>query len=191
MKKVNLLVVFCLLCVLVLESCSVAKMNRFAECEFEFLRISKLKASDVSIMDKVSPANLSFMNAAKVTGAFASQNVPIEIGVDLVVKNPNEKKAALNQLDYIIVVDGEQVLKGTTYNKLEIDGLSQAEMPLSFDFELFETFSGKSAKEVLDIIWDLAADTRNPKNLQIKVKPYFYFGERIVKYPGYISVMNM
>ena len=175
----------------VFQSCSLSKVMRFAECEFVFKEITKLEATGISIKDKSSVSSLSFMNAAKLAGAFAKEDMQILLDLDLLVKNPNTKEALLNRVDYIVLLDGEQILDGTTNERISVPGGGSSTLPLKFNFDLFQVLSGKSTIEVGQILWDLAADTKHPKNMKIKIKPYFTIAKQQVKYPGYISVMKL
>ena len=172
----------------ILQSCSLSKTMRFIECEFEFKKITLLEAKGISIKDKANALSLSFSEAAKLSGAMLQQNMPIKLDLDVIVKNPGEKEASLTKVDYIIFLGGKQILEGTTNQRIIIKGKQSEILSLSLNFELFQALSGKSGIDITKTIWDLSVDSKRPKNLKIKLRPYINIGNKSIKYPSYIPV---
>ena len=190
MRKIFTLKRLVIVFTLVLSSCAILKTARFAQCEFSFKDVSQLSAKGISIKGKSGLSSLSFKEAAVLGSAVTQKNVPINLDVNVLVKNPNEKEASLNKIDYIVLLDKKQILDGTTNQRIKVKGNGQAVLPLSFTFELFKAMEGKSFSEIAEVLWDVASDSDNPDHLQIKIRPYFYIGNQQIKYPGYISVMK-
>lgn len=172
-----------------LSSCVVSQTKRFAQCEFRFKNIEYLNSNGVDLIGKSSLSQLGWKDGAKLTSALAKKNVPFNMQVNLDVKNNNSGTASLIRVDWLLVVQDKEIAQGTTHEKLEVTGNGgTATLPLSISIELFEALKDEGISTVASTLWAIAKDPKNPKVMKIKLRPYFNFAGKEVKYPGYINI---
>jgi len=185
MKKIFVIVF------LFLSSCQAIQQGKmFAKCDFRLQSLQSLQVASINIQDINSITQLNMMDAAKLVGAFAQKELPLTLTANLEIKNPNLMTAALNRMDWIMLVDGKEVLTGTSNQRVEVAPEGTALMPLSVSMDLKKVFEGKGQDEIFGFGWDLSKEKEKSTRFKFKVKPYFSFAGAMIAYPGYIDITD-
>lgn len=173
-----------------LASCStIREMSALAKCEFKVNGIKDLTLVGVNIQKINSITDLSWSDAGKIAAAIFTNSFPLNFTVNLDVKNPNKTKAALNHLDWILLIDDIQMVTGNVSNRVEIapnGGVST--LPININFDLKQALKGKSYDAIKNFAFNLAGYGDGPTRITIKAKPTIMIGSKAIQYPGYISI---
>lgn len=185
------LIRFCVLTVFImLASCStIREMSALAKCEFKVNNIKDLTLVGVNIQKISSITDLSWSDAGKIAAAIFTSSFPLNFTLNLDVKNPNKTMAALNHLDWILLIDDIQMAKGMVDKRVEIapnGGVSN--LPININFDLKEALSGKSYESIKNFAFNLAGYGSGPTRITVKAKPTIMIGNKSIQYPGYISI---
>lgn len=186
-------VLMVLLVMLGLASCDVlnqvAQMANFANCKFNFDSVNQIQMLGVNLSKGMSKSDLNITQLASLTNAIISRRLPVTFNVNVGVNNPNTIAASMAKMDYILSLNGKEVIS-TTLNKsisVPANGNSVVSIPITTD--LFQLFSGESADAIVNLAFKLAGATSNPVNVGLKVKPYISINGQQLAYPDYL-VMN-
>lgn len=184
-----------LILILILTSCDVISdlggMYNLSKCEFRVAGVDNIQLSGVNISNKSSYADLSMFDVAKLTSAFASGKMPLNLNLNLEVKNPNAKSAVMNQLEWILLIDNQEMTRGTSQQRFEVAGGNQsAVMPLTMQFDLMQVLSGKSLNAVSNFTMNLMGTSDKPSRIAMQLKPTVQVGGIPVQYPGYFTVQK-
>lgn len=190
MKKRILLL---LLPVLMLSGCSildqVSQMAALSECEFRLDGVSNVRVLGIQLDNKDEVSDFSFMDVAKLTTALGSGSLPLEMALDVEVKNPNTQTAAMSRLDWQIYVDGEHMLDGVVSDRVTIPANGgKATVPFNASIDLKELLQGNSLDAVINLALNLSGHGSEPSKLKLKVKPTILVAGRSIAYPGFITV---
>lgn len=181
--------------VLFLSSCDilqqVGEMANFARCEFRLNTVENLNLAGVNVQNKNSLNDLNFVDAAKLASAYLSGNLPLTMTLNVQVKNPNPAQASLNRLDWILLIDGVEMVNGVNQNLVNVaanGGVST--LPLKIQVDLKKVLSGKSKDAVINFGLNLAGAGNRPSRMTLKAKPSLKVANQLIAYPGYITVEN-
>lgn len=180
---------------LILSSCDilqqVGEMANFAKCEFRLSTVDNLRLAGVDVQNKNSISDLNFADAARLATAFASGNMPLNMTLNVQVKNPNPAQASLNRLDWIMLIDDVEMVRGVNQQTVSVSpngGVST--LPLQISVDLREVLSGKSKDAVLNFGLNLAGAGNRPTRITLRAKPSLKVANQMLSYPGYITVEN-
>jgi LEA14-like dessication related protein len=180
---------------LVLFSCDVLQQAQelyaFSKCKFRLNTINNITVAGVNVQEIDQFSDLNFMDAAKLTAAVLQNKMPLDFILDVETKNPNNKSAALNKLDWILFIDDIEMTRGTTNQRVEIPANGGvAGLPLHINVDLFKALSGETKDAILNFGMNLAGQGDKPTRVMIKAKPTVYVGGKNINYPGYINIKN-
>jgi hypothetical protein len=181
-----------LLLVLVFSSCSVlqqtSEMKTFAKCEFRIESARNMKLAGVNVQDKTAKSQISLTDLAKIGGAIAGGTLPLTFDLNIQVKNPNPKTAAMNKLDWILIIDDIEMTRGILNQRVEIQANMVSEFPVAMSLDLMKSLSGKSGDALINFALNLAGTGSRPTRIKLKAKPTIMVGTTPIEYPGYITV---
>jgi hypothetical protein len=186
-KKLSVIIIIVI--AVVIASCTqLQQMQNMAKCEFRIKNVENIQLADISIQDKNSYQDLSILDAAKITSVIAGGTLPLNLRLNVDVKNPNSTSAAMNKLEWILMIDDIQMLNGTSNQRVEIAPNGTSTLPLDMRVNLKEVLSGESGNTLLNFAFNLADAGGAPTRITLKAKPTIMIGQFPLTYPGYINI---
>ncbi len=166
----------------------VAQIANFANCKFNFESVDQVKMLDVQLSRGMTKNDLNITQLATLTNAILKKQLPVSFNVNLNVNNPNTIPAALTKMDYILTLNGKEVVSTTLNKSINIGANSSSVVSIPIQTDLFQLFTGESVDAIVNLAFKLAGVSSNPVNVGIKVKPYISIGNQLLPYPDYISL---
>ena len=191
----NKLKISLLLLVSMLSACDVVNslsgMYNFAKCDFRLNSVDNVRLAGVNVQNVTNPSALSVMDAARITAAYATNQLPLSFNLNVEVRNPNKEKAVMNGMEWILLIDNIEMTRGNLNQRIEVMPNNQsAMMPLTLSFDLKKVLSGKSADAVTNFGMNLAGQGNKPSRIALKAKPSMLVGGISIPYPDYITIQN-
>jgi hypothetical protein len=191
MKRLFSLTLISLL--LTLSSCEVLnqlnQIQSFTKCEFRLKSVNQVKVAGVRVDNKNSWNELGFMNIAKITTALTKPEIPMDMNLNIEVKNPNNSTASMTQLEWILILDGIEMTKGFLYEKITIPANGGVNtLPLNISLDLRKALKGQSGDALLNFSKNLIGIKGKPSEVTLKVKPQMSVYGVAMEYPGYITL---
>jgi hypothetical protein len=175
-----------------LASCDVltqvAQMANFATCSFDFNSLNQIQMLGIDLSKGMTKDNLNITQGLALVNAISNRTLPVTFNVNLDVKNPNSIAASMAKMDYIISLNGKEVVSTTLNKSVNVPANSTNVVTIPISTDLFQLFSGESADAIVNLAFKLAGASSNPVNIGIKVKPYITIGNQQLAYPDYISI---
>lgn len=175
-----------------LASCDVmnqvAQMANFANCTFNFNNVSQIQMLGMNLSKGMTKENLNVTQLLSLTNAIMSKSLPVSFNVNLNVSNPNSIAASMAKMDYILTLNGKQVVSTTMNQAVNVPANSNNTVSIPVTTDLFQLFSGESADAIVNLAFKLAGASSNPVNVGLKVKPYITIGNQQLPYPDYITM---
>ena len=175
-----------------LASCDVltqvAQMANFANCKFNFNSVDQIQMLGINLSRGMTRENLNITQGLSLINAITNRSLPVTFNVNVGVDNPNSIAASMAKMDYIISLNGKEVVS-TTLNKavnVPANGSNVISIPITTD--LFQLFSGESGDAIVNLSFKLAGASSNPVNVGLKVKPYITINGQQLAYPDFISM---
>lgn len=177
---------------IVLHSCkSIGETKRFSKCQFKVNRVVQFKAADINMLNKRKIGDLKFNEGVRLGKFVAGGKLPLVITVNVDVKNPNKQTAALEGFDYILALDGKDVLAGVYDTRTEIPALTAKSVNPTFSFDLLKVVRKTDYKTIMNIVFGLLNEKHEPVNITLMVKPHVRILGKKVKYPDYIRLTEV
>lgn len=175
-----------------LASCDVltqvAQMANFANCTFNFNNVNQIQMLGVNISKGMTKESLNVSQLLALTNAIMSKSLPVTFNVNLDVRNPNSIAASMAKMDYILTLNGKQVISTTMNQAVSVPANSSNTVSIPISTDLFQLFSGESADAIVNLAFKLAGANSNPVNVGLKVKPYISINGQQLAYPDYITM---
>lgn len=182
---------FLLLVGSLLTNCrQIRELSAFSKCEFRLATVQNTTLGGVNVQNVRSISDLNLMQAGRITAAYASGSLPLNLLLNIDVRNPNAATAALNNLDWILQIEGKDIVNGTVNERISIapnGGVTT--LPIRISADLRKIMDKNTTEENINLGLGLAGqgDRPSPK-MTLKVKPSLQIGGATVRYPGYINV---
>jgi hypothetical protein len=167
----------------------VTEMKAVVNCEFKYegLRHATLAGVDVSKVTGI--IDLDAGDESTLFTALTFGKLPLDVTVDVGVRNPTQSIATMNRLEWILLIDDVEVGTGAVTDRIVLaPGGGTATVPIRFSTELLTLLSGKSGDAVITFGLNLAGTADKPSRITVKVKPTIIVGEHAIHYPGYITL---
>lgn len=175
-----------------LSSCNlltqVAQMANFANCTFDFNSINHIQMLGVNLSKGMTKDDLNATQLLNLANALMKRELPVTFNVKLDVENPNSIAAAMSKMDYIVSLNGKQVISTTMNNSINVPAKSKNTITIPVTTDLFQLFSGESADAILNLAFKLAGASSDPVKLGLQVKPYITINNQQLAYPNYITI---
>lgn len=175
-----------------LASCDVltqvAQMANFANCTFDFNSVNQIQMLGINLSKGMSRESLNITQGLALVNAITNRSLPVTFNVNLDVSNPNSIAASMAKMDYILTLNGKQVISTTMNNSVNVPAKSNSMVTIPITTDLFQLFSGESADAIVNLAFKLAGASSNPVNVGLKVKPYINIGNQQLAYPDYITL---
>ncbi len=177
---------------LAITSCSVlqqtSEIATFTKCEFRIESARNMRLAGVNIQDKHSMSDLSIMEMTKIAGVLAGGTLPLTFDLNVQVKNPNPGLAAMNKLDWILIIDDIEMTRGILNQRIEIPANTITSFPVAMSLDLMKSLNGKSGDALINFALNLAGTGSHPTRIKLKAKPTIMVGTTPIEYPGYITI---
>ena len=175
-----------------LASCDVlnqvAQMANLVNCTFDFNSVNQIQMLGVNLSKGMSKTDLNATQLLSLADAIMRKQLPVTFNVNVDVKNPNSIAAAMTKMDYILTLNGKQVVSTTMNNGINVPANSSSVVSIPITTDLFQLFSGESADAIVNLAFKLAGASSNPVNVGLKVKPYISINGQQLAYPDFISM---
>ena len=175
-----------------LASCDVlnqvAQMANFANCTFNFNNINQIQMLGINLSKGMTAESLNITQGLALVNAITNRTLPVSFNVNLNVSNPNSIAASMAKMDYILTLNGKQVVSTTMNQAINVPANSSNVVTIPITTDLFQLFSGESADAIVNLAFKLAGASSNPVNVGLKVKPYISINGQQLAYPDYITI---
>lgn len=182
------------LAVLGLSQCGiheqVQQAKAFKQVSVRLLSVDQATIAGINVLTMHQPADLGTAERALLLAAYTAGNLPLRLRANLEFRNPNTETAALNEFDYIALLDGQQVAAGHTNQRIEVPGNGGvATAPVEVQSNLRQALGEQSGESLANFALGLADRDRQPMRLTIKLKPTFITSSgRRISAPSYSTV---
>jgi hypothetical protein len=172
-------------------STQIKEAKTFAKCEFRLRSVTDLHLADINIQKVKSVSDLSLKKAAQLMAALkGGKPLPLTFTLNIQARNPNKEVAAMNKLEWILLVDDHEMARGVLEETVQVLPDSAAEFPLKISSDLEKSLSGASRESMLKLAFNLVGEGNAPTHILAKLKPTIVIAGVSIAYPGYIDVQK-
>jgi LEA14-like dessication related protein len=171
------------------QSCrTIREIKNFAKSEFRIQNIDKMNLGQVDLKNVQGFSDLGLKDAAQLGLALKNKNLPLNLTYIIEVRNPNDKTAALEKLDWVLELDQTDILNGTSNDRIEVaPNGGTASFPISMGLNAAELLNKESLNSMINLLSAIKGDNQEQSRLRLKVKPRFKIAGMTMSL-GYIKV---
>jgi hypothetical protein len=196
MKK-NICFVAMLLLMGVLAGCGVGRQvseaKTFGDCKYDIASVDSVYLAGIDIREFKNIKSFSDFDLARYPGlamGLLRKNVPLNLRVNLDITNPTKKRAAINQLEYKVLLSDSEIFNGYLSQLIEVlPGTGSTRVPVQLNANAYQLLSNDQTRDkFVNMILSLTgkADAK-PTKFTVKVRPTLDIAGKQVDYPGYIT----
>jgi hypothetical protein len=168
---------------------TIRELKALAKCDFRVKDIGTLDLNGMNLLKVESFTDLSLADGAKLFKAYNAGSLPLNITFNLEVRNNHDKLAALEQLDWILEVDKQNMVNGTSNQRFAVaPGGGMSVLPLSTALDLRKVLGKESLESVMKVIAGIKGQNEAETRIRLKIKPRFRIAGALLGYPGFIKV---
>ena len=181
-----------MLLALMLSGCSIlSEMISFSQCEFRLATVENITLAGVNVQHIHKLSDLSLLDAGRISAALISGPLPLSLTLNVDVRNPNQQQASMNRLDWILLIDGQEIVQGSSGERLSIPpNNGTGTLPLHITADLKSALSGHSGEALLNFGLNLAGAGNTLSRITLRANPYIVVGGRELSYPSFIDIEN-
>jgi hypothetical protein len=167
-----------------------SEIKAFTKCEFRIESARNMKLAGINIQDKHSMSDFGLMDVTKIGSVLAGGTLPLTFDLNIGIKNSNPDLAAMNKLDWILIIDEIEMTRGVLDQRIEIPANTITTFPVAMSLDLMKSLNGKSGDALINFALNLAGTGSHPSRIKLKAKPAVMIGSTPIEYPGYITIQQ-
>lgn len=167
---------------------SAAEMYNFTNCTFDFKDVNQIQMLGIDLSRGMNKSDLNVSQLLQLTNALLNKSLPVSFNLNLNVDNPNSIAASMAKMDYIVALNGKEVISTTMNNGISVPSNSSSTISIPITTDLFKLFNGETSDAIVNLAFKLAGAQSDPVNVGLQVKPYISINGRQMAYPNYISL---
>lgn len=194
MKK--LLISFLMLATPVLfQQCAVnrqlAEAKALGDCKYQVLSADSVYLSGIDVrrfkkLEDINPARYP-----QLAAGLLAKSIPLSARLNLQITNPTNRLAGLNQLEYKILLEDQELFNGFINQRIEVTpGGGTAQIPIRLRTNAYKLFTDDNTRDAfVRMVQNLSGNEEaQSSKLTIKIKPTLALGNKKINYPGYITI---
>lgn len=187
----NKLFLVCLLAFF--SSCGINKqaqqIKALGQCNYKLLNASNVTLAGTNIDQLLSSKNINIVNMPALAFAYLRKDVPLKATLNLQISNPSNELAAINNFDYILLINQQEIAAGTVNQRISITPRQYVNVPVELNANIYQFLAnGKTLQDISNFLSGTANGNEQKGLLTVKIKPSILVGGNLVKYPGFITI---
>ncbi|TDQ06982.1 NDR1/HIN1-like protein [Pedobacter metabolipauper] len=189
MKKILLV---CLTAI-ALSGCGINKqaqqIKALEKCTYKITSAEEIYLAGTNVKKLLNDQEISLGSLPGLALGLFRKDVPLKARLNLEVKNPSGNDAAINQFEYEILINKQELAEGFVNQEVNVAAGQSTTVPVDLLINLYPFISNsKVMAEITDFIQSGKSGPEKKGILTLKIKPSIKVGNSLVKYPGYITI---
>jgi LEA14-like dessication related protein len=164
------------------------ELKHLSKCDFELESIQNTALAGVNFSEIKSSISLNFNDLNKVKKAFGEDEMLLSFTAVIKTKNPNNRTAAINKIDYIIYLEDIEMARGSVTKRVEIPASTVTFIPIEVETNLKKVFKKESMLSIVNFAMNLNNKGTAPSNMKFQIKPTLMMGKHEINYGKYVTV---
>lgn len=159
---------------------------------FDFGGVHQVQLAGVRLDNVRSASDVGAINTARILGAYATGELPLELTVNVLAENPadNSVTARMAQLDWTLLLEGRETVSGSVGQPVSLPPGEPQTVPVTAALDVLAFFEG-SGQDVLELVLALAGqEDGRSKEVALRIQPTIETPLGPMRYPRPITVLN-
>lgn len=184
---------FGLLLIVGLGSCSVNKqaqqIKALEKCDYRLLDATNISVAGTNIQKLIKGNNIDLTGLPSLALGYLRKDIPLRANLNLEISNPSNTLAAINNFDYIILINKQEIANGTVDQRVSIEAGQTTRVPVQLNTNIYKFLvDGTVMSDITEFLKANSSGTEKKGMVTLKIRPSIMVGGGLVKYPGYITI---
>lgn len=147
-------------------------------CEYTYHSIGDIKVAGLDFSSGVG-GFLQMSNITKIANLIAGNfsELPLEMTVNVNVKNPGTVAAGINNVKYDLAIDNINVASGDLQKALRVEPGQTTIMPVNIKTDLSNLLNEQNRSQVIGIVKNFVGITDQESTIKLKLRPTILQGK--------------
>lgn len=168
-----------------------AEAKALGDCKFNITSADSLYLAGVDVRQFRNLNDVDLTKYPQIGLAVLRRNVPLDARLNLQIDNPTNRLAGINQLEYKVLLKGNELFSGFLNQRIEVaPGGGRTTIPIRLNTNAYTLLTDAKTRDAfVELVRNLAgAQDAKASRVTIKIKPTLALGNKAVNYPGYITI---
>ncbi|GAB3950912.1 hypothetical protein GCM10028805_29920 [Spirosoma harenae] len=192
MRKILVLALLAL--PLLFSQCSVNKQisqaKALGDCRYTIASADSVYLAGTDIREFRKLEDMNIAQFPRLAAGLLTRNVPLDARINLDITNPTGKLAGINQLEYRVLLAGQELFNGFLNQRIEVQPGGKTRVPIRLSTNAYQLVTDSKTREAFtQLVKNLSGSSNTqPSKLTIRIKPTLALGNKAINYPGYITI---
>lgn len=169
----------------------ISQAKALGDCRYTIASADSVFLAGTDIREFRKIEDLNPARFPRLATGLLTRNVPLDARVNLDITNPTNKMAGINQLEYRVLLAGQELFNGFLNQRIEVPaGGGRTRVPIKLSTNAYQLLTDAKTRDAFtQLVQNLSgASGSKPSKLTIKIKPTLALGNKAINYPGYITI---
>lgn len=179
----------------VFSQCGVNKQlsqaKTLGDCRYTIASADSIYLAGIDVKQFRSIEDINPARFPRLAAGLLTRNVPLDARINLDITNPTNRLAGINQLEYRILLAGQEIFNGFLNQRIEVQpGSGRTQVPVRLNTNAYQLLTDPKTRDAFtQLVQNLSgASGSKASKLTIKIKPTLDLLGGQVNYPGYITI---
>jgi len=179
---------------LLISSCGIYRQTRefehFVHSRFAVKNLQMLSIAGIDVLQKQSVTDFDLTSIVLLGKRFFTQQLPSRMQINIEAANPFDEKAAIAGMDWLLMMKQDTLARGKVNQAVQIPAHGRAVFPLTVTFNLAQLIHTGSLDSILRLMLNKSnrKETLKQSGVRLKIRPYYLRGNKVRKYPAFLSM---
>ncbi|GAB4055755.1 hypothetical protein [Spirosoma litoris] len=180
---------------LLFSQCSVnnqiSQAKTLGACRYTIASADSIYLAGIDVRQLRKVEDINPAQYPRLAAGLLTRNVPLNARLNIDITNPTNKLAGINQLEYRILLAGQELFNGFLNQRIEVQpGGGRTRVPVQLNTNAYQLLTDSKTRDAFtQLVQNLSgASGTQPSKLTIKIKPTLDLLGKQVNYPGYITI---
>lgn len=169
----------------------ISQAKALGDCRYTIVSADSVYLAGVDVRQFRKVEDINPARYPRLAAGLLTRNVPLDARINLDILNPTNKLAGINQLEYRIMLAGQELFNGFLNQRIEVQpGGGHTQVPVRLNANAYQLLTDPKTRDAFtELVQNLSgSDNAKPSKLTIRIKPTLDLGGKQVNYPGYITI---
>lgn len=190
MKKHFPHILFALFVVCLCGCSTLQEAINMTNCKYKLENTTNIMWGNVNLSKIKSVSDLSVADAARLAKAIISKDFNIQFTTNIFAQNNTTQSAGIGGFDYILQLNGNDILAGEHNKAVSIPANSGKTIPLILNVDARKLFEKGTLEDMVNLAKNLSDyGDGTPSNIKLKIRPWI--NNRITGNPTKLTYINL
>ncbi|GAB3723927.1 hypothetical protein GCM10028816_13760 [Spirosoma lituiforme] len=169
----------------------ISQAKTLGDCRYTIASADSIYLAGIDVRQLKKLEDINPARYPRLATGLLLRNVPLDARLNIDITNPTNKLAGINQLEYRILLAGQELFNGFLNQRIEVQpGGGRTRVPVRLNTNAYQLLTDSKTRDAFtQLVQNLSgASGTQPSKLTIRIKPTLDLLGKQVNYPGYITI---